>query len=480
VPARELCSKKVVQLLPFALPLALLGAAASPPQYPELFAGIKLVNEGDFEAGLTEFQRVAKLLLAQAPPGPGLPMAHVYIGVCYLELEQAPAARDHFRQAQCLDPTLRLDARSFSTQVLREYTAARDETCGRPSSVPAPDAARAVAAKHGSSKPLLIVLGGGAAAAGAVLAGRGGGGGGSDGAPISVTTTVPPSGGSPSTSTTLAGSPSTTLPSDTTPTAPPSTTLPPPDTTTPGTTVPPGPTTTTTLPPPTTTTTTTATTVPPTTTTTTTTAPPACTFHLSPASQSFGLGGGTGTCDVSSTAKCAWTADTNANWMKVQGSKKGSGNGTITFRVDGLSAGSRSGQVYVNGNTGSVCTVNQGVTLQSEPQGALVWTSDLAVSGATAQVVVNGAQGAFLPSGITRRSMDGRPGVNRLEAQLVTSQGRPGTWRFELEGSFEPGSLRVVAGDVLALTDRTVLFRLSGRPGERVLLVYRTSPPASH
>src|SRR5262249_3175733 len=147
LPIGALSWKKVVPLLVFALPLALLGAAAVPPPYPELSAGIQLVNEGDFESGLAELQGAAQRLLAQGPPGPGLPMAHVYIGVCYVELDQPPAARDHFRQAQCLDPTLRLDPRSFSAQVIREFTSARDDTCGRSTTPPPAAPTQAVAAK---------------------------------------------------------------------------------------------------------------------------------------------------------------------------------------------------------------------------------------------------------------------------------------------------------------------------------------------
>jgi hypothetical protein len=107
------------------------------------------------------------------------------------------------------------------------------------------------------------------------------------------------------------------------------------------------------------------------------------------------------------------------------------------------------------------------------------WTSELAVPGATAQVVVNGAQATFQESGATAQSVEGPAGWQRLEAQLVSARGRPGTWRFELRGSMEPGSLRVVAGQVLLLTERAVVFKMAGQPGERVVLTFRTEGAAS-
>jgi len=81
---------------------------------------------------------------------------------------------------------------------------------------------------------------------------------------------------------------------------------------------------------------------------------------------------------------------------------------------------------------------------------------------------------AFYPG--EGRSMGAAPtrrGTNRFEAQLAAASG-PGSWRFDfLPGSFEPGSLRVVAGEVVELSNETVVFRLRGEPGERVVLTFR-------
>ena len=70
------------------------------------------------------------------------------------------------------------------------------------------------------------------------------------------------------------------------------------------------------------------------------------------------------------------------------------------------------------------------------------------------------------------------PGDNRVEATLVEARSA-GTWRFELGGvpGFRPESLRVVAGEVVQLAGDSVTFRLQGRPGERVVFVFRDGRP---
>ncbi len=65
-----------------------------------------------------------------------------------------------------------------------------------------------------------------------------------------------------------------------------------------------------------------------------------------------------------------------------------------------------------------------------------------------------------------------RSGENRVEATLVQATGQPGLWRFEL-GAGASGSLRVIAGEVTLVTPEAVVFRMKGRPGERVVFTFR-------
>jgi hypothetical protein len=110
------------------------------------------------------------------------------------------------------------------------------------------------------------------------------------------------------------------------------------------------------------------------------------------------------------------------------------------------------------------------------PTRALSWGSHLDVPEATGQVVVNGAAAVFAGPGRSTALATGRTGENRVEAQLVQGAGKPGTWRFDLPtASLVPGSLRVLAGDVALLSGESVVFRLSGRAGERVVFSFRTS-----
>jgi hypothetical protein len=65
-------------------------------------------------------------------------------------------------------------------------------------------------------------------------------------------------------------------------------------------------------------------------------------------------------------------------------------------------------------------------------------------------------------------------GVLVVEAVLTASGGRGGRWRFDFRGApASDGSIRVHAGDVLALGPGGVVFRLRGEPGERLRFTFR-------
>jgi hypothetical protein len=98
------------------------------------------------------------------------------------------------------------------------------------------------------------------------------------------------------------------------------------------------------------------------------------------------------------------------------------------------------------------------------------WVSELSVPDGRGQVVVDGTQAVFPASGIATFSLPMGPGGHRFEATLVDGAGRPGTWRFDLSTlGLRPGSLRVVAGEVAQAGSTTIVFRLRGKPGERVV-----------
>lgn len=104
-------------------------------------------------------------------------------------------------------------------------------------------------------------------------------------------------------------------------------------------------------------------------------------------------------------------------------------------------------------------------------------TPDLAVSldipGASGQVMLNGREVAFAGPGRSERRFALNGGENRVEAQLVEATGQGGTWRFDLNGLAEPGSVRVVAGEAVLITADAIVFRLKGSAGERVVFAFR-------
>jgi len=88
----------------------------------------------------------------------------------------------------------------------------------------------------------------------------------------------------------------------------------------------------------------------------------------------------------------------------------------------------------------------------------------------SAQVVLNGSAGVYARRGRSTVAAGGRRGTNRVELQLVQA-GDPGKVTVDLRSmpSLVPGSLRVVAGDLVSISDTTITFRLKGRSGERVV-----------
>jgi hypothetical protein len=113
----------------------------------------------------------------------------------------------------------------------------------------------------------------------------------------------------------------------------------------------------------------------------------------------------------------------------------------------------------------------------ARPEGAS-WLSELRLPGARGQVVVDGAQAVFPSAGSESFAAALPPGQHRFEATLVEAGGRgaAGLWRFDLQSlRVAPGSLRVVAGEVVQLGADVVAFRLRGREGERLVFTFEVA-----
>lgn len=109
-------------------------------------------------------------------------------------------------------------------------------------------------------------------------------------------------------------------------------------------------------------------------------------------------------------------------------------------------------------------------TLTIAPPGAsAAIVSRFDVAGVRAQALLNGTLLEEPRPGTSRVSVATRAGENRLEAQLLDAS-RGGTWTFDLSAvpGLERGTLRVTSGEAVAVGPDSIVFRLTGRAGERL------------
>ncbi|MFZ2448524.1 MAG: C1 family peptidase [Syntrophobacteraceae bacterium] len=80
-----------------------------------------------------------------------------------------------------------------------------------------------------------------------------------------------------------------------------------------------------------------------------------CTYSISPSGDSFGASGGSGTLSVTTTSGCAWSALSNASWIKIVSGAIGTKSGSVSYSVGSNTTGaSRSGTISVGGKTFTV------------------------------------------------------------------------------------------------------------------------------
>jgi hypothetical protein len=149
-------------------------ALAGEAQDAGLAAGIRQVDEGDFEGAVTTLGPVADRLSARG--GHEAAQACLYLGIAHLALDQRDAARARFREALGHEPSLRLGPDRFSPKVIAAFEEARRER-----EAAARAAGKAPAGQSGSQKGghagRTALIAGGAAAAGVGIALAVGGGG---------------------------------------------------------------------------------------------------------------------------------------------------------------------------------------------------------------------------------------------------------------------------------------------------------------
>lgn len=89
-----------------------------------------------------------------------------------------------------------------------------------------------------------------------------------------------------------------------------------------------------------------------------------CTYSISTANSSIGSAGGTGSFDLTANSGCNWTVASSQPWLIITSPTSGSGNTTVTFRVDANSTTSNrtaviaaGGKSYNLTQTGAACTL---------------------------------------------------------------------------------------------------------------------------
>ena len=79
-------------------------------------------------------------------------------------------------------------------------------------------------------------------------------------------------------------------------------------------------------------------------------------------SASFGTLGGVGSASVTTGSGCAWTATSNASWIRITAGSGGTGDGGVTYAVDvNLTLGNRIGTLTVAGQTVTVSQAGIGL-----------------------------------------------------------------------------------------------------------------------
>lgn len=76
-----------------------------------------------------------------------------------------------------------------------------------------------------------------------------------------------------------------------------------------------------------------------------------CTYSVSPATENFPAGGGTGSISVTAGAGCTWSATSNSPWITLTAGTTGTGNGSIAFTVVSNTGVRRTGGISITSSS---------------------------------------------------------------------------------------------------------------------------------
>jgi hypothetical protein len=143
------------------------------------------------------------------------------------------------------------------------------------------------------------------------------------------------------------------------------------------------------------------------------TTPAACTYSLSPVSQSFGKEGGTGIINITTAAGCNWGAVSNESWLVITSNSNGIGSGTVNYSVlSNSSTSTRTGTLTVAAKTFTVTQSGIGpptiMTNSPLPSGTVgaAYSQTLQAAGGSTPYTWSTAGGSF-PPGLSLNSSTG-------------------------------------------------------------------------
>lgn len=116
----------------------------------------------------------------------------------------------------------------------------------------------------------------------------------------------------------------------------------------------------------------------------------ACTYSISPVSDSFELRGGEGTVSVVAPAGCAWTASSNVPWLSINSGASGIANVTVSYSVAANDPQSafRVGTMTIAGQTFTVAQTNASCAISISPA-----NQHFSISGGSGSVTIAAGSG---------------------------------------------------------------------------------------
>ncbi|MBF0549359.1 MAG: BACON domain-containing protein [Deltaproteobacteria bacterium] len=159
-----------------------------------------------------------------------------------------------------------------------------------------------------------------------------------------------------------------------------------------------------------------------------------CSYALTPASQSFGVSGGSGTLTVTTQSGCAWTAVSNGNWITITSGSSGTGTGTIGYTVDSNSGASRTGTISVSGQVFTVTQSGSSCDFSISPS-----NQSFSIAGGTGSVNVTTASGCTWTAvsndtWVTISSGPGGNGPGTVKYSVASNSGAARTGTMTIAG----------------------------------------------